>query len=132
MTLVITPFYAALAALFYLFLAKRVIDNRWKFKKGLGTVEGELEQTVRTHGNFNEYIPFAFLLISFVEIQLGAFWGVHVLGLSLLVCRLLHFFGLKKSSGSSKGRFYGTAGTFLNLAISAFVLIYLFIKNQVL
>ncbi|MFT6070616.1 MAG: putative membrane protein YecN with MAPEG domain [Bacteriovoracaceae bacterium] len=132
MTLVITPFYAALSALFYLFLAKRVIDNRWKFKKGLGSVEGDLEQTIRTHGNFNEYVPLAFLLISFVEIQLGSFWGIHILGLSLLVCRLLHFLGLKKSGGPSKGRFYGTAGTFLNLVASSFILIYLFIKSQLL
>jgi uncharacterized membrane protein YecN with MAPEG domain len=128
MILIVTPFYAALAAIFYLYLAKQVVNNRWKFKKGLGSVEGELEQAIRAHGNFSEYVPLAFLLISFLEAQQGNFWVIHILCLALLICRFLHFLGMKKTGGPSKGRFYGTAGTFLVLAITAFALIFNFIK----
>ena len=132
MTLIITPFYAALGALFYIFLAKQVVNNRWKFKKGLGSVEGELEQAIRAHGNFSEYVPLAFLLISFLEAQRWNSLGIHALCAALLVSRFLHFMGMKKSSGPSKGRFYGTAGTFLILALSSFALIFSFVKTMML
>jgi uncharacterized membrane protein YecN with MAPEG domain len=131
MTLIITPVYAALGAFFYIFLAKQVVNNRWKFKKGLGSVEGELEQSIRAHGNFSEYVPLAFLLISFLEGQRWNIWAIHALCVALLISRLLHFIGMKKSAGPSKGRFYGTAGTFLILAMSAAGLIFSFVKSMI-
>ena len=129
MTLIITPFYGALSTFFYIYMAKVVIDNRWKYKKGLGTTEGELEQAVRAHGNFSEYVPLALILIGFLEVQNWPIAFIHGLCLTLLTARVAHFLGLGKSNGPSKGRFYGTAGTFLVLALSSGCLIFTFLKR---
>ena len=129
MTLIITPFYAALCAFFYIFMAKQVINNRWKFKKGLGVVEGDLEQTVRAHGNFSEYAPLALMMIAFLELQYWRMEVIHGLGAVLLIARVLHYIGLAKSNGPSKARFYGMVGTFLVLATSSGCAIYTFIKS---
>ena len=131
MTPVITPFYAALYALFYLYLAKKVINNRWKYKTGLGVVEGELEQTVRVHANFSEYVPFAVILISFLEIQNWRIEVIHGLCITLLISRVLHCLGLTGSKGPSKGRFIGAGSTFLVLLISAGCLIYTYVKTLI-
>ncbi len=129
MTPIITPFYAALYTFFYIYMAKKVIDNRWKFKKGLGVTEGALEQTVRAHGNFSEYVPLALILIGFLEIQNWRIEVIHGLCLTLLAARVAHFIGLGLSNGPSKGRFYGTAGTFLVLALASGSLVYAYVKT---
>ena len=129
MTPIITPFYAALCVFFYLFMAKQVINNRWQFKKGLGVVEGDLEQTVRAHGNFAEYAPLALIMITFLELQYWRMEVIHGLGAVLLISRILHYLGLCKSNGPSKGRFYGTLGTILVLAVSSGCAIFTFIKS---
>lgn len=129
MTPVITPFYASLLIILYIYMAKRVINNRWKYKTGLGTVEGELEQTVRAHGNFSEYVPLALVMITFLEIQGWRFEVIHGLCLMLLISRMLHFMGMVKSRNASKGRFYGTAMTFGVLILSGGCSIFAYIKS---
>lgn len=131
MGLIITPFYAALGTFFYIFMAKKVIDNRWKYKKGLGTVEGELEQAIRAHANYAEYTPHAFVMIAFLELQNWNPGLIHGLCLFLLICRVLHFTGLTNSNGPSKGRFYGTAGTFLTLAAASGCAIYAYVSSLI-
>ncbi len=49
MTLIITPFYAALVALFYILLSKQVVNNRWNFINGLGSAEGYFEKSALFH-----------------------------------------------------------------------------------
>ncbi|MBK26373.1 MAG: glutathione S-transferase [Halobacteriovorax sp.] len=129
MTPIITPFYAALYTFFYIYMAKQVVNNRWKYKKGLGVTDGELEQSVRAHGNFSEYVPLALILISFLEIQNWRMEVIHALCLILFAARIGHYIGLGKSNGPSKGRFYGTAGTFLVLALASGCLIFSYVKT---
>lgn len=129
MTPIITPFYAALGTLFYIYMAKQVVNNRWKYKKGLGIVEGELEQSVRAHANYSEYAPHTFVMIAFLEFQNWRIELIHALCIALLISRVLHYIGLAKSNGPSKGRFYGTAGTFLVMAGACFCAIYTYISS---
>ena len=131
MSVTITPLYAGLLALFYIFLSFAVIGKRRSTKTGLGTgEEGQLLRSVRTHGNFAEYVPFLLLLLFMLEVNnLGPLY-LHTLGVALLVGRILHYLGIRSSTGVSFGRFWGTSLTFLVFMISAFALIAMFVKGH--
>lgn len=118
----ITALYAALLALLLLALAGLVVRARWKYRTGLGVgTEPAMERAVRVHANFVEYVPLALVLLLLAEIG-GARAGLlHACGATLLVARALHAYGLSKTSGTSVGRFWGTAGTWaviLTLAVT--------------
>lgn len=91
MTLAITPIYAALLALLYVFLSARVIAGRMKFKVSLGDAgEAEMETRIRGHANCAEYAPIGLILLLLTELQGAPAIAVHALGLTLLAGRLLH------------------------------------------
>lgn len=114
MTVQITALYASLLAILYVVLSYRVAQRRIRFQVGLGTGQNaELERAVRIHGNFAEYVPFALLLLAFLEAGGGPALAVHVAGAGLLVARGLHALGLTQSSGRSPGRFSGVVTTWL-------------------
>ncbi|KZY79952.1 hypothetical protein A3740_26420 [Oleiphilus sp. HI0068] len=48
-------------------------------------------------------------------------WLIHVFGLTLLLSRIAHAYGLSKKNGPTKGRFYGTLFTWLCLLAMAVV-----------
>lgn len=65
----------------------------------------------RIHGNFAEYVPFTLLLMLLLELRgLERTW-LLVAGGTLLVARLLHWWGLKISSGATLQRQGGVALT---------------------
>ncbi len=59
-----TPFFAAVLALFYVFLSLKVVRQRLSkgIKLGTGSEQG-LEEAMRIHANFSEYVPLALLLM---------------------------------------------------------------------
>lgn len=113
----ITPLYAALAALLLLFLTFRVITLRRGKQVAFG--DGgvpELMHAIRAHGNFVEYVPFALLLILLIELTGGARGTVHGLGATLIVARVFHIWGVLPVNGPFFGRAIGvvlTLGVFL-------------------
>ena len=114
MSVQITAIYASLLAFLYIVLSYRVAQRRMRFQIGLGTGQNaELERAIRIHGNFGEYVPFALLLLAFLESGGGPAWAVHGAGAGLLIARVLHAFGLTQSSGRSPGRFSGVIATWL-------------------
>jgi uncharacterized membrane protein YecN with MAPEG domain len=114
MSVQITAIYASVLAIVYIVLSYRVAKRRVKFKVGLGTGDNrELEQAVRSHGNFAEYVPFALLLLALYEIGGAPGWAVHLAGAALLIARVLHAVGLTQSSGRTTGRFTGILATWL-------------------
>ena len=114
MSIQITAVYASLLAILYIVLSYRVAQRRMRFQVGLGTGQNtDLERAVRIHGNFAEYVPFALLLLAFLETGGGPAWAVHVAGAGLLIARGLHALGLTQSSGRSPGRFSGVVMTWL-------------------
>ena len=124
MTAPITSLYAALAALLLLALAGLVVRARWRYRTGLGIgTEPAMERAVRVHANFVEYVPLTLLLLLLAELAAAPAGLLHACGATLVVCRVLHAYGLSQTSGRSFGRFWGTAGTWaVILALSVTLL----------
>lgn len=101
----ITAFYAGLLGLWLTFLYFSVVRYRWKFRVGLGDGgKQELLHAIRIHGNFVETMPYALLLMILIETLQPIGWFLHLCGILLVISRLLHYIGLRASSGASKGR----------------------------
>lgn len=114
MEFTVTPLYAALCGFLLIFLSMRIPPLRRRLSIGLGSGDdSSLEQAIRMHGNFIEYVPLALILLAFTEAGGVAPLYLHVAGGTLFVGRLLHAFGLSQSSGVSAGRFVGTLLTWL-------------------
>lgn len=116
----ITLLYAGLAALLLLALSWNVVRLRRSLRIGIGDGgNAELARAIRVHANLLEYTPLALILLALLEADgLAAVW-LHLAGTTLLVCRLLHAFGLGRSAGVSFGRFIGTLGTWIVLLLLA-------------
>jgi uncharacterized membrane protein YecN with MAPEG domain len=125
MTAPITSLYAALAALLLLALAGLVVRARWRYRTGLGIgTEPAMERAVRVHANFVEYVPLTLVLLLLAELAAAPAGLLHACGATLVVCRVLHAYGLSQTSGRSFGRFWGTAGTWaVILALSVTLLL---------
>lgn len=115
----------AVLALLFLYLSYNVIRLRVRHKVEMGTGgNSELEQAVRAHGNFAEYVPLALILL-YACLGLGTHpIVIYVACALLLVGRLLHASGLISSRGITKGRtigFSATAIAILGLSIACIV-----------
>jgi uncharacterized membrane protein YecN with MAPEG domain len=109
MTPIVVPGYAAVFVLIFVLLAVNVSRLRSKYKVSIGAGgRTELERAARVHGNFAEYVPFAILLLAFMEMQRQSIFVIHILAIVLLVGRLLHAYGVggEKDNMSSRGLGY--------------------------
>lgn len=122
----ITPLYAALLALFFLYLSFCVIRLRRTVLVGVGDGGDErLQRAIRVHGNFAEYVPFALLLIGMAELNgLGSVW-VHLMGAVLLIGRALHAYGVSNPKEDLRIRIAGMVMTFTVLLVGAIVNLFL-------
>jgi hypothetical protein len=106
--------YAALLGLLLIALSVTVVLARRRFRVGLGVGKDDgMQQAVRMHGNFTEYVPYAVILLIVAEITAMPLPAVHAAGIVLVTSRLVHAWGLSHSPGRTFGRFYGTAGTWI-------------------
>jgi len=121
----ITSIYAALCGVLMIALAVRVSMLRRRFRIGVGSAGQEaLERAIRVHANFAEFVPLALILMLLAELGGVTGWLMHVFGITLVVSRLLHAWGLTRSGGVSFGRLYGTLGTWaLILALALLLLL---------
>ncbi|NMP31319.1 glutathione S-transferase [Thalassotalea sp. M1531] len=122
--LAITGLYASLLAMLFVALSFNVIRFRLKHKVGIGS-NGvkELDQAVRVHGNFSEYIPLALIVLAALELGgLEDTW-LHAFGATLFAGRVLHAIGLSKTVATSLPRFIGTLSTFITLVAMAITFI---------
>ena len=91
-----TALWAGLLALLYVPLGMRIVPLRFRHRQSLSDGgHPDLATAVRVHGNFNEYVPLALILMALLELNGLPGWGVHSLGLTLLVARVLHWQGLR-------------------------------------
>ncbi len=115
----ITPLYAALAAVILIVLSVRVIGMRRSRRVALGDGGDEdMARRIRAQGNFAEYTPLALVLILLLELGGAPAWQLHLLGAALILGRILHAWSLTAHSGS--GRLIGMTLTFFVLAAGAF------------
>ena len=116
-----TPIYGSLLVFLVLFLAYRVTVFRRLEKVGLNDSKSspQMRCAIRAHANAIENIPLALILLLFLELNHLTPWLMHVFGITLLVARGMHAWGLSHHSGTSFGRFYGTVLTWLCMAAMA-------------
>jgi uncharacterized protein len=119
MSVAVVTFYAGLNGLIALVLAALVVRQRGKTKTGLGTGgHPAMEQAIRVHGNFIEYVPLILILLLLLELGgLAPLW-LHLMGITLTLGRILHAWGLTISPRESFGRAVGTTLTWLTLLVA--------------
>ena len=121
----ITGLYAALAALLIVLLALRVILRRKAAGIGIGDGgDHELAKRVRAHANAVEYLPIGLLLLLVLELDQTEPVLVHAFGITLVVGRMLHAFGLSKTSRISIGRALGIVLSLLAITAMAVLLLW--------
>jgi uncharacterized membrane protein YecN with MAPEG domain len=121
----IVPVYASLFAVVYIYLATRVIGLRRTFRVALGHGgHSKLERSQRAHGNFAEYVPFALLLLTFVEMRGADPVIVHLLCLAVLAGRLLHAYNVSREREVIRLRVVAMATTFGVYGIAAAILLF--------
>jgi len=87
----ITLFFVAISSLMAVALGFNVIAARWKHNVSLGDGgHPVLQQRIRAHGNFVEYMPLALLALSAAELTNNTPAIIWVLGLVLLTGRVCH------------------------------------------
>jgi hypothetical protein len=118
----ITAFYASLLAFLFVLLSARVIVQRRAARVEIGFGESpELLRRSRVHANFAEYVPFALLLLALAESLKAPSIVLHLLGLTLLVARLLHAYGLSQTPHILRWRALGVSLTLTVIALTALI-----------
>jgi uncharacterized membrane protein YecN with MAPEG domain len=93
----VTLIIAAALGLINLWLAVRVSQIRMSHRISLGHGDvPAMEARVRSHANFNEYVPVALILMLLIEMNVGAERGLWLLGALLVVARVIHPFGMDR------------------------------------
>ena len=124
----ITLLYAGILGLLSVLLANQVLFVR---------IRGEKEEkwrayaTERVQANFVENVPLTLILLYLFEISVSSKVAVHVFGSGLVLCRLLHAWGMSKYKGANYPRLIGTQGTFLLLSIISMACVYQFFIAEV-
>ena len=116
MSLPITLMYAAIFALFGMYLSARAGTYRGNSKISIlygDPVNMELAERVRVHQNFLEYVPIILILMGLIEANGGSSWFLYISGDLLIVARIAHLIGLKHDNMAHVGRLIGAGGTFL-------------------
>ncbi|MEM1003039.1 MAG: MAPEG family protein [Bacteroidota bacterium] len=122
----ITPLYAAIAALIFIVLSFRTLLLRRKLGIAIGTGDNQkMERAIGVHSNFAEYTPITLLLIFFLESQTGTNIWIHVLCLTLIIGRLLHAYGVSQIEEDFRFR---VGGMILTLGCLIFVSVRLIVS----
>lgn len=122
----VTMLYAGLLGIMYFLLTAMVIRQRAATKTGLGhnpDPSCPLFRAVRIHGNFAEFVPFILFLMALDEMSGRSQWIVHAFGFALLIARMCHYIGIKKSDKGSPERVIGAASTFTLLITLSVLLV---------
>ena len=118
--MLITPLYAGLAALIFIFLSIRTLMLRRRLRVAIGDSEQPLLlRATRVHSNFAEYVPLAIILLYFLEVQGVAEGLIHGLGIALILGRLVHAYGVSQVEENYRFRVAGMGLTFLVIVTAA-------------
>ena len=120
MPLSITPLYAGVLTLLFVFLSARVIAGRASAGIMMGDSGApQLLRRRRVHGNFAEYVPLALVLMLMAELQAVPHWQLHAMGILLTAGRIIHAYGVSQDPEVIGVRVVGMALTFFALLSGA-------------
>lgn len=120
MAISITPLYAGLLGLLFIYLSYRVIIVRRGERISLGDGDSpDMAYRIRAQANCAEYAPLGLILLAMAELQGAPIWVVHMFGLMLLTGRLIHGWALSQRPQNLKGRTYGMMLTLMMITISS-------------
>lgn len=120
MPLTVSPVYAGLLGLLFVFLSVRVIGARRRSGVALGDGGDQaLLRRQRVHGNFAEYVPLGLVLLVCAEATGVAHWQLHLIGSLLLAGRAIHAIGVSGEPEILPLRVAGMALTFTALITAA-------------
>jgi hypothetical protein len=117
----ITALYAGVLGLIAIGLANQVLYARLRAHK---LPDWKPETVLRVQANFVENVPLALVLLLVLELQQAAAPVLHCLGGALVICRLLHAWGMSRNPGANYPRLIGAQGTFLLVSIMSVAAIY--------
>jgi len=117
----VSALYAGLLGLLAVALANNVLYARLRASR---LPAWKPDAQLRVQANFVENVPLALLLLFALELQGTSGPALHTLGGTLLVCRLLHAWGLGSNEGANYPRLIGAQGTFLLISIMSVALVY--------
>ena len=107
------------------YLKLRVGATRGKTKVNFGDGDNEqMQRSLRVQGNAVEDVPVTLIGLVMLAFVSAPLWLIHAGGGVLLVSRILHAFGLGKSSGLSFGCLVGTLGSIIVMLAVAIACIY--------
>ena len=122
MVIEITAFYAAQLVAVLIFLTTRIGVKRAITRVSIldgGNKEVAVE--MRRHGNFVEHVPLLIVLMAIIEINGGNPVFLHVVGITLVICRIAHPIGLHYDQVQTPLRMVGSVGTGLITGAPGFV-----------
>jgi uncharacterized membrane protein YecN with MAPEG domain len=115
-----TPVYAAILGLGFVGLSFLTLRLRRKNKIALGDGGNTtLLRAIRVHSNFAEYVPMALILIYMTELIGASVYLIHFLGVSLLIGRASHAWGVSQENEDFKFRVFGMIATFNAIIVSS-------------
>ncbi|MCR9139388.1 MAG: MAPEG family protein [Alphaproteobacteria bacterium] len=118
----ITPIFAGVLTLIYVYLTIQVISARRTNRIGLGDGgNADLLRRMRVHSNFAEYAPLGLLLMFMAEMQGVPAWAMLLVGLVLLAGRFVHAIGLSGTAETPGLRTVGMALTLTALIAAALI-----------
>jgi uncharacterized membrane protein YecN with MAPEG domain len=116
----IAALYGGLVGLILLLLAVLVSRLRGELKTYLGDGGDErLARAIRVHANAVEWALPTVLLLLIAELNRAPPVLLHACGIALVVGRVLHAVGMRRTGGTSFGRFAGAALTWGALVVLA-------------
>lgn len=121
MSVGVTALYLGLSGLLAVLLANNVLYVRLR---SATQPSWRPEAALRVQANFVENVPLALLLLLGLELQGVSAAALHLFGVGLLACRVLHAWGLGSYEGANYPRLIGAQGTFLLLSIMSVALVY--------
>lgn len=126
----ITALYASLLVPLYIYLAVRVIRVRFRAHVSVGDGgDKSLLRRMRVHANFAEYVPVALILMGLAEsLGLDA-RALHGAGVTLLLGRAAHAYGMSQEKDILPLRSAGVVATFSVLAALAVSCFYLSLRR---
>jgi len=128
MHVTVTPVFAALLALIFVYLSVRTILKRRKAKVAVGDGGNvELQRAARAHANFIEYVPITLLVLTFLEMRaVGSYVMIGLCSL-LLIGRCVHAYGISNPKENYIFRKIGVYMTFATLILGSLGLLYTYL-----